>query len=58
MCLKTDNYYLKIFMEIRVGEKVYKNAWNVIWKLKMVVWKYKPNTPLFFNKYSLGGNYH
>ena len=30
MCLKTENYCLKIFVEIRVGEKVYKNAWNVV----------------------------
>ena len=22
MCLKTENYYLKIFVKIRVGEKV------------------------------------
>ena len=26
MCLKIKNYYLKIFVEIRVGEKVYRNA--------------------------------
>ena len=30
MCLKTENCYLKIFMKIRVGEKVYKNACNVV----------------------------
>ena len=30
MCLKTENCCLKIFVEIRVGEKVYWNAWNVI----------------------------
>ena len=23
MCLKIENYYLKIFIKIRVGEKVY-----------------------------------
>ena len=44
MCLKTENCYLKIFVEIRVGEKVCKNAWNVVLKLKMIVWKHKPNT--------------
>ena len=26
MCLKTENCYLKIFIEIRVGEKIYKNT--------------------------------
>ena len=26
MCLKTENCYLKIFVEIHVGEKVYGNA--------------------------------
>ena len=30
ICLKTKNYYLKIFVEIRVGEKMYENAWNVV----------------------------
>ena len=30
MCLKTKNYCLKIFVEIRVGEKVRWNAWNVV----------------------------
>ena len=46
MYLKTENCCLKIFVEIRVGEKMCENAWNVVWKLKMVVWKHKPNTPL------------
>ena len=46
MCLKTENCCLKSFVEIRVGEKVCGNTWNVVWKLKMVVWKHKPNTPL------------
>ena len=45
MCLKIENCCLKIFVKIRVGEKVCRNAWNVVQKLKMVVWKYKPNTP-------------
>ena len=26
MCLKTENYYLKIFIEIRMGEEVCKNT--------------------------------
>ena len=26
MCLKTENCCLKLFVEIRVGEKVYENA--------------------------------
>ena len=26
MCLKIENCYLKIFVKIRVGEKVYKNV--------------------------------
>ena len=26
MCLKTENCYLKTFMEIRMGEKIYKNT--------------------------------
>ena len=26
MCLKIENCYLKIFVEIRVGEKVYRNT--------------------------------
>ena len=30
MCLKTENCCLKIFMEIRVGEKVCWNAWNAV----------------------------
>ena len=30
MCLKTENCCLKIFMKIRVGEKVYKNMCNVV----------------------------
>ena len=30
MCLKTENCCLKIFVEIRVGEKVCENAWNVV----------------------------
>ena len=30
MCLKTENCCLKTFVEIRVGEKVYWNAWNVV----------------------------
>ena len=30
MCLKTENCCLKTFVEIRVGEKVYENAWNVV----------------------------
>ena len=30
ICLKTENYYLKTFMKIRVGEKIYKNTWNII----------------------------
>ena len=30
VCLKIENYCLKIFMEIRVGEKVCENAWNVV----------------------------
>ena len=45
MCLKIENCCLKIFVKIRVGEKVCRNTWNVVQKLKMVVWKYKPNTP-------------
>ena len=30
MCLKIKNCYLKIFMEIRVGEKVCENTYNVV----------------------------
>ena len=30
VCLKTENCCLKTFMKIRVGEKVYWNAWNVV----------------------------
>ena len=30
MCLKTENFYLKTFMKIRMGEKVYKNEWNIV----------------------------
>ena len=30
MCLKTENCCLKIFVKIRVGEKVHWNAWNVV----------------------------
>ena len=30
MCLKTKNCCLKIFVEIRVSEKMYRNAWNVV----------------------------
>ena len=45
VCLKTKNCCLKTFVEIRVGEKVRWNTWNVVWKLKIVVWKHKPNTP-------------
>ena len=26
MCLKTENYYLKIFMKICVGKKMYRNT--------------------------------
>ena len=26
MCLKTENYYLKTFVKICVGEKVYRNT--------------------------------
>ena len=26
MCLKTENYYLKIFIKIHVGKKVYENT--------------------------------
>ena len=30
MCLKTENCCLKTFVEIRMGEKVCGNAWNVV----------------------------
>ena len=30
MCLKTENYCLKTFVKIRVGEKVGENAWNIV----------------------------
>ena len=30
MCLKTENYCLKIFVKIHVGEKVRWNAWNAV----------------------------
>ena len=30
MCLKTENCYLKIFVEIRVGEKMYENTLNIV----------------------------
>ena len=30
MCLKTENYCLKTFVEIRVGEKVYWKMWNIV----------------------------
>ena len=45
MRLKIKNCYLKIFVKICVDEKMYKNTWNIVWKLKIIVWKYKPNTP-------------
>ena len=50
ICLKTENCYLKTFVEICVGEKVCGNTRNVIKKLKIVVWKHSPNTPLSFQK--------
>ena len=32
MCLKTENWYLKIFVKIRVGEKVYEMLFkNLKW---------------------------
>ena len=30
MCLKTENCYLKTFVEIRVGEKMYENMLNIV----------------------------
>ena len=30
ICLKTENCYLKIFMEIHVGEKICENVRNVV----------------------------
>ena len=45
MCFKTENCCLKTFMEILVGKKVCENTRNVIYKLKMIIWKHKPNTP-------------
>ena len=30
MCLKTKNCYLKIFLEIHVGEKVCENTCNIV----------------------------
>ena len=30
MCLKTENYCLKIFIEICVDEKVYENIYNIV----------------------------
>ena len=30
ICLKTENCYLKTFVEIRVGEKMYENTYNVV----------------------------
>ena len=30
MYLKTENCYLKISVEIRVGEKKCENAWNIV----------------------------
>ena len=30
VCLKTENCCLKIFVEVRVGEKMCWNAWNVV----------------------------
>ena len=30
VCLKTENYCLKIFVKIRVGEKIHWNMWNIV----------------------------
>ena len=30
MCLKTENCCLKTFIKIRISEKVYWNAWNIV----------------------------
>ena len=30
MYLKTENCYLKFFVEIRASEKMYRNKWNVV----------------------------
>ena len=32
------------FLEINMDKKIYGNTWNVVWKLKIVVWKHEPNT--------------
>ena len=37
MCLKTENGYLKIFVEIRIGEKVCRNTCNVVKKMKTCI---------------------
>ena len=37
MCLKIENYCLKIFVKIRMSEKIYENTWNVVRKLKMII---------------------
>ena len=44
MHLKIENYYLKTCMEIRISEKVCENTYNIVQKLKIVIWKYVPNT--------------
>ena len=40
MCLKIENYCLKIFVKIRMDEKIRWNTWNVVKKLKIIVWKH------------------
>ena len=30
ICLKTENCYLKTFVKIRMGEKMYENTYNVV----------------------------
>ena len=37
MYLKIENYYLKTFVKIRVGEKMCENTCNVVKKLKIIV---------------------
>ena len=43
----------KIFCENTCNEKVREYKWNVISKLKIVVWKHSPNTPLVLENHNM-----
>ena len=44
--LKIKNCCLKFFLKLCVGEKVHWNTKNIVQKLKIIVRKHSPNTPL------------